>query len=164
MLLLLLLPIMICKHCLIIKLTLCAACQTCTHGNAEFTTALSSLNNYEMKCWLCFTVIALSSKCFSKLQWCNYNMLMIKYFALVLHFRKLNQFLIYSIRKNLIMITSLPFFTSISNHSLTPSRDPNRDIKNKKKKPPNKLGTYIFSSFFPCAPTLQLLAGTNWSS
>lgn len=47
---LLLLLIMICKHFLIVKLTLVAVCQMCTHGTVEFPTALNSLHNYDMKC------------------------------------------------------------------------------------------------------------------
>lgn len=114
-----------------------------THGAVESPTALNSLHNYEMR-WLCFPVIALSSKCFSKLQWCHYNMLMIKSLTPAWHFRKIHPFL-FILRGKIGTIIPPPFITSISNQPFIPKRIP---VRLKKK-------SHLYILLF-CFPTLQL--------
>lgn len=145
---------MICKHFLIVKLTLSAVCQMCTHGTAEFPTALNSLHNYEMKCWWCFTVIALSTKCFSKLQLCNYKMLMIKSFTPTQHFRKFHPFLfiLYEQYNNLSS-----FYHSNIKSTFYLQKNTNETWK--------KLILYILLSCFQtlqlCEPKLKQLTGVS---
>lgn len=58
------------------------------------------------------------------------------------------------------MITFFPFFHFYIKSPSNPSNSPKLRLK---KNTPNQLGLYIFLSFFPCTPTLQLAAGPNWS-